>query len=153
MPAPTPSDLPGANTHTFGPARCQHPRLRGQGEGVRTSVHDSNPLDLRIQNKREERVAQLLELGSWVGVRRLFHLSLFLTASRMALPQDPSRRRVGEKPSAIAAAHIPQILVLRRGIHIARVTAFLLLTQEQKRGGWVMNRTRFVGGTTNRVLF
>ena len=28
-------------------------------------------------------------LGSWVGVRRLFHLSLFLTASRMVLPQDP----------------------------------------------------------------
>ena len=29
-------------------------------------------------------------LGSWVGVRRIFHLSLFLTASRMVLPQDPS---------------------------------------------------------------
>ena len=29
-------------------------------------------------------------LGSWVGVRRLFHLSLFLTASRMVLTQDPS---------------------------------------------------------------
>ena len=28
--------------------------------------------------------------GSWVGVRRPFHLSLFLTASRMVLPQDPS---------------------------------------------------------------
>ena len=28
-------------------------------------------------------------LGSWVGVRRLFRLSLFLTASRMVLPQDP----------------------------------------------------------------
>ena len=33
---------------------------------------------------------QLLVLGSWVGERRLFHLYLFLTASRMALPQDPS---------------------------------------------------------------
>ena len=31
-----------------------------------------------------------LVLGSWVGVRRLFHRSLFLTASRLALPQDPS---------------------------------------------------------------
>ena len=29
-------------------------------------------------------------LGSWVGVRRLFQLSLFLTAPRMVLPQDPS---------------------------------------------------------------
>ena len=28
--------------------------------------------------------------GSWAGVRRLFNLSLFLTASRMVLPQDPS---------------------------------------------------------------
>ena len=31
-----------------------------------------------------------LELGSWVGVRRLFHLSFFLAASHMALPQDRS---------------------------------------------------------------
>ena len=29
-------------------------------------------------------------LGSWVGVRHLFHLSLFLTAPRMVLTQDPS---------------------------------------------------------------
>ena len=29
-------------------------------------------------------------LGSWVGVRRLFHHSLILTASRMVLPQDAS---------------------------------------------------------------
>ena len=41
---------------------------------------------------------QVSTLGSWVGVRRLFHLYLFLTASRMVLPQDPrstnaSRRR------------------------------------------------------------
>ena len=28
-------------------------------------------------------------LGSWVGVRRPFRLSLFLTAPRMVLPQDP----------------------------------------------------------------
>ena len=26
-------------------------------------------------------------LGSWVGVRRLFHLSVFLTASRIVLPK------------------------------------------------------------------
>ena len=32
----------------------------------------------------------LLVLGSWVGVRRPFHLSCFLTTSRMVLPQDPS---------------------------------------------------------------
>ena len=29
-------------------------------------------------------------LGSWVGARRLLHLFVFLTASRMFLPQDPS---------------------------------------------------------------
>ena len=29
-------------------------------------------------------------LGSWVGVRNVFHLSLFLSASRIVLPQDPS---------------------------------------------------------------
>ena len=32
-------------------------------------------------------------LGSSVGVRRLFHLSLFLTAYRMALPRDPSTKK------------------------------------------------------------
>ena len=32
-------------------------------------------------------------LGSWVGVRRPFHLSSFLTASRVVLPQDPSTRK------------------------------------------------------------
>ena len=32
---------------------------------------------------------QLLVLGSWVDARRLFQLSLFLTAPRMDLPQDP----------------------------------------------------------------
>ena len=31
--------------------------------------------------------------GSWVGVRRLFHRSLFLTASRVVLPQGPSTTR------------------------------------------------------------
>ena len=29
-------------------------------------------------------------LGSWVGARNLFHLSLYIISSRMALPQDPS---------------------------------------------------------------
>ena len=33
-----------------------------------------------------------LVLGSWVGARRPFHLSVFLTAPRMVLPQDPSTR-------------------------------------------------------------
>ena len=33
--------------------------------------------------------AQLI-LGSWVGARRPFHLSVFLAAPRMVLPQDPS---------------------------------------------------------------
>ena len=44
----------------------------------------------------------VLLIGSWVGVRRLFHFFIFLTASRMVLPQDPSTgntrktcRRVG----------------------------------------------------------
>ena len=35
----------------------------------------------------------LLVLGSWVGVWRLFHHSLFLSASRVVLPQDPSTRQ------------------------------------------------------------
>ena len=36
------------------------------------------------------RTRVLLVLGSWVGARRPFHLSLLLTVSRMVLPQDPS---------------------------------------------------------------
>ena len=32
----------------------------------------------------------ILVLGYWVGVRRPVHLSLFLTAPRMVLPQYPS---------------------------------------------------------------
>ena len=32
-------------------------------------------------------------LGYWVGVRRLFHIDIFLTASRMVLPQDPSTEK------------------------------------------------------------
>ena len=32
---------------------------------------------------------------SWVGVRRLFHRSVFLTASRTVLPQDPSTDSLG----------------------------------------------------------
>ena len=35
-------------------------------------------------------IHRLLVLGSWVGARRPFHLSLLLPASRMVLPQDPS---------------------------------------------------------------
>ena len=34
-------------------------------------------------------------LGSWAGVRRPFHISLFLTAPRVVLPQDPSTGRNG----------------------------------------------------------
>ena len=37
-------------------------------------------------------VGSTLVLGSWVGIWRPFHLSLFLTAPRMALPQDPSTK-------------------------------------------------------------
>ena len=43
---------------------------------------------------------QLLILGSWAGVRRLFHLPVFLTASRMALPQDPGTTQNVEWHSA-----------------------------------------------------
>ena len=51
-------------------------------------------------------------LGSWVGVRRILHLSLLLTASRMALPQDPSTGADGAldgpvgQAGAVAAAHV-----------------------------------------------
>ena len=48
------------------------------GEGIRTLCNaNSFTMDCRSV------------LGSWVGVRRRFHLFLFLTASRMVLPQDP----------------------------------------------------------------
>ena len=47
----------------------------------------------------------LLVLRSWVGVRRPFHLSVFLTASRMVLLQDPSTDAlradlIGRQPNA-----------------------------------------------------
>ena len=42
-----------------------------------------------IAQRRAPRPGVLLVLGSWVGVRRLFHLSLLLTAPRVVLPQDP----------------------------------------------------------------
>ncbi len=47
-------------------------------------------------------------LGSWVGVRRLFHLSLFLTAYRMVLPQDPSTNKKQNltKPSSQAVVEV-----------------------------------------------
>ena len=38
-------------------------------------------------------------LGSWVGERSLFHLSVFLTASRTVLPQGPSTSRPAARPS------------------------------------------------------
>ena len=41
-------------------------------------------------------------LGSWVDVRHLFHLSVFLTASRMVLTQDPS---TDPTTRALAATH------------------------------------------------
>ena len=44
----------------------------------------------------------LLVPGCWVGARRPFHLSLFLPAPRMVLPQDPSTSTASNKgPRAI----------------------------------------------------
>ena len=51
----------------------------------------------------------LLVLGSWVGARRLFHLSLFLTASRMDLIQYPRTVLAAGAATAAPAAQ------LRRG--------------------------------------
>ena len=46
---------------------------------------------------------RLLVLGPWVGVWRPFQLSLFLTASRMALPQDPSTKGLTGRPGGRTA--------------------------------------------------
>ena len=44
-------------------------------------------------------------LGYWVGVRRLIHSSLVLTASRMVLPQDPTRTDQQKKLSRRQRSH------------------------------------------------
>ena len=52
----------------------------------------------------------LLVLGSWVGVRRHFRITLLLTAPRMVLPQDPSTNA----PVALAegAMHISNVMMV-----------------------------------------
>ena len=84
-------------------------------------------------------------LGSWAGVQRPFHLSLFLTASRMVLPQDPStstRRTITPRgKSTLAAAatpasgkqtnktnKVPQPFALRRGAFRQRNITFFLVS-------------------------
>ena len=58
-------------------------------------------------------LAVLLVLGSWVGARRAFHLSLFLTAPRMALPKilvlggnDGPSRGAAPRPRGILSTRI-----------------------------------------------
>ena len=56
---------------------------------------------------RKEGVIALLVLGSWVGVWRLFHHSLFLTASRVVLTQDPSTRKFGKREKGVFGRAVP----------------------------------------------
>ena len=68
----------------------------------------------------------LLVLGYWVGVRRPFHLSLFLTAPRMALPQDPSTHReyrFGADFSRLSSCRDPQA-ALKFSYRSDRVTRY-----------------------------
>ena len=63
------------------------------------------PYDWRIPpSVLEQRDAYFTRsvLGYWVGVRRPFHHSLFLTAPRMVLPQDPSTDHSGSSPCSLA---------------------------------------------------
>ena len=61
---------------------------RRRGVPCYANLHGSR--ESGVERERELVVTLVSVLGSWVGVRRPFHLSLFLTASRMVLPQDPS---------------------------------------------------------------
>ena len=60
----------------------------------------------------------LLVLGSWVGVRRPFYVSLFLTASRMVLPQDP-----GTDPFCCLFSRLEQQLQLTASENLQAQTA------------------------------
>ena len=70
---------PAGTIHSGGWSRlCPCPRLCGCA-APHALLHDGAP---------GNQVSTII--GSWVGVRRLSHLSLFLTAYRMGFPQDPS---------------------------------------------------------------
>ena len=76
----------------------EHPaRLRGVGR-----IRGTQPARPPPWKSAASRV-----LGYWVGVRRPFHLSLFLTAPRMVLPQDPSTNA-----SSAEAGRYPLLLAL-----------------------------------------
>ena len=70
------------NVVTFGPMPCAG-GVPWRAGHMRRAIrdHDADTGGWR---------GRLLVLGYWVGVRRPFHLSLFLTVPRMVLPQDPS---------------------------------------------------------------
>ena len=88
----------GTAAHTF--ARGDAPTLAVSFRGSELHwrlehVHALHVADVdapaaRVVCVRRLRRGRLLLLGSWVGARRPFHLSVFLTASRMILTQVPS---------------------------------------------------------------
>ena len=57
--------------------------------------------------------ARSLELGSWVGERRLYQLFLFLTASRMVLPKILVLTAPTPRSQREAARGAGRLLVLR----------------------------------------
>ena len=66
----------------------------GGGGGARVSTHTQARKARSTRPTSSAAVycssgSRLLVLGSWVGVRHPFHLSLFPTAPRVVLPQDP----------------------------------------------------------------
>ena len=67
-----------------GPLRAGPHGRRRRARARRPHVRDSREAPGRGQ------YSSTAVLGSWVGARRPFQLSVFLTASRMVLPQDPS---------------------------------------------------------------
>ena len=59
-------------------------------------------------------------LGTCVGVRRFLHLSVFLTASRMVLPQDPSTTHYC---CAAPLTHVRTALFASRSVRRALLTS------------------------------
>ena len=63
-------------------------RVNRFSRGVSRTYLDAEPRTVDLHGGDAVRVLSVL--GSWVGVRRPFHLSVFLAAPRVVLPQDPS---------------------------------------------------------------
>ena len=101
LPSLSPSRVAGICAHAHAHDTLKKTiRVRKRGLGLEARSHflfsstrwlrDKTPKDARVMAWWDYGYQIRSVLGSWVGVRRLFHHSLFLTASRMVLPQDPS---------------------------------------------------------------